>query len=114
MEALMRKVLFEERITSLVNDKIYLLKAPDDTVSPYIEYEILNENGTIYAENTELATGYTIQIDIFTKTSYTSIVNAIKAVMKENGFMKEFGGSVYEQDSKLFHYILRFNYEREE
>jgi hypothetical protein len=114
MEELLRKVLFDERITSLVSNKIYLLKAPDNTMAPYVEYEVLNENGSMFAENEEIGTDYNIQIDIFTKGSYTTIVKAIKSVMKENGFMKEFGGSRYEEDSKLFHYILRFNYESEE
>lgn len=114
MEELLRKVLFDERITSLVSNKIYLLKAPDNTVAPYIEYEVLNENGSLYAENEELATNYTVQIDVFTKGSYTSIVKDIKNLMKENGYMKEFGGSLFEEGSKLFHYILRFNYESEE
>jgi len=114
MEELIRKVLFDERITSLVSNKIYLLKAPDNTVAPYIEYEILNEEGSLYAENQEIGTTYRVQIDVFTKGSYTSIAKAIKNVMKENGFMKEFGGSLYEESSKLFHYILRFNIESEE
>ena len=38
----------------------------------------------------------------------------VKNVMKENDFIKEFGGSLYEENPKLFHYILRFNYESEE
>lgn len=114
MEELLRKNLFDERITSLVNNKIYLLKAPDNTVAPYIEYEVLNEEGSLYAENEEIGTNYRIQIDVFTKGSYTAIVKAIKNVMKENGFMKEFGGSLYEKSSKLFHYVLRFNIESEE
>lgn len=114
MEELIRKVLFDERLTNLVGNKIYLLKAPDNTVAPYIEYEILNENGSLYAENEELATTYIVQIDVFTKGSYTAIVKVIKKLMKENGFMKEFGGSQYEEDSKLFHYVLRFNIENEE
>lgn len=114
MEELLRKVLFDERITSLVSKKIYLLKAPDNTKAPYIEYEVLNENGAMYAENEEVATTYIVQIDVFAKGSYAAIVKAIKNAMKENGFMKEFGGSRYEEDSKLFHYILRFNYESEE
>lgn len=114
MEELIRKVLFDERITNLVGNKIYLLKAPDNTTAPYIEYEVLNEEGSLYAENEEIETNYRIQIDVFTKGSYTVIVKAIKNVMKENEFMKEFGGSRYEEDSKLFHYILRFNYESEE
>ena len=36
MEELLRKILFDERIKSLVSNKIYLLKAPDDTLAPYI------------------------------------------------------------------------------
>lgn len=114
MEELLRKILFDERISSLVSDKIYLLKAPNNTIAPYIEYEVLNEEGSLFAENEEIETNYRIQIDIFAKGSYTAIVKAIKNVMKENDFMKEFGGSLYEKDSKLFHYILRFNYESEE
>ena len=114
MEELIRKVLFDERITNLVGNKIYLLKAPDNTTAPYIEYEVLNEEGSLYAENEEIETNYRIQIDVFTKGSYTAIVKDIKNLMKENEFMKEFGGSRFEEDSKLFHYILRFNYESEE
>ena len=104
MEELLRKILFDERISSLVNDKIYLLKAPNNTIAPYIEYEILNEEGSLFAENEEIETNYRIQIDVFTKGSYASIVKVIK----------EFGGSLYEENPKLFHYILRFNYESEE
>lgn len=114
MEELIRKVLFDARVTNLVGNKIYLLKAPDNTISPYIEYEILNEEGSLFAENIEIKTTYKIQIDIFTKGSYTAIKDIIKKVMKENEFMKEFGGSLYEEDTKLFHYILRFNYESED
>ena len=114
MEELLRSILFDKRIATLVNDKIFLLKAPNNTIAPYMEYELLNEEGSLYAENEEIETNYRIQIDVFTKGSYTSIVKAIKNVMKENRFMKEFGGSLYEEDSKLFHYILRFNYESEE
>ncbi|MBX9184478.1 prohead protease [Clostridium sp. K04] len=114
MEELLRKILFDERISSLVNDKIYLLKAPNNTIAPYIEYEILNEEGSLFAENEEIETNYRIQIDVFTKGSYASIVKVIKNVMKENDFIKEFRGSLYEENPKLFHYILRFNYESEE
>ena len=114
MEELLREILFDERISNLVSNKIYLLKAPDNTTAPYIEYEVLNEEGSLFAENEEIETNYRIQIDVFTKGSYTEIVKAIKNVMKKNDFMKEFGGSVYEKDSKLFHYVLRFNYESEE
>lgn len=114
IEEFIRKVILDKRITDLVGNKIYLLKSPDNTTAPYIEYEILSEQGSLYAENEEIETNYTIQVDIFTKGSYTEIVKNIKEVMKENGFRKEFCGSLYEEKTKLFHYILRFNYESEE
>lgn len=114
MEEFIRKILFDNKVASLVENKIYLLRAPDNTLAPYIEYEVIDEVGSLYAENEEIATTYTAQIDIFTKGSYTAIKNAVKQVMKENGFIKEFGGSTYENDTKLFHYVLRYNFENEE
>lgn len=120
IEELLKEILSNEELILLLgvdkdgNPKQYLLKAPDNTAAPYIEYEILNENGSMYAENEELETTYTIQIDVYTKGSYTKIVKIIKKIMKEKGFLKEFGGSNYEEKSKLFHYVLRFNYESEE
>ena len=75
IEELLKEVLNNEALISLIgvdtnkNPKIYLLKASDNTVAPYIEYEILNENGSMYAENEELETTYTIQIDVYTKGS---------------------------------------------
>lgn len=84
IEELLKEVLSNEELISLLgvdinkNPKLYLLKAPDNTVAPYIEYEILNENGSMYAENEELETTYTIQIDVYTKGSYTKIVKIIK------------------------------------
>lgn len=114
MESKIREGLFDTRLTNLVGNKIYLLKAPDNTIAPYIEYQVLNEEGSLYAENIEIETSNKIQIDIFTNGSYTAIKDAVKEIMKENEFIREFGGSLYEEKSKLFHYILRFNYESEE
>ena len=114
MEELIKTILFDERVSNLVENKIYLLRAPDNVKAPYVEYEILNEQGTLYAENDVIVTGYSVQVDVFTKGSYTSIVKNIKEVMIENGFRREFGGSMYEDKAKLFHYVLRFNYESEE
>ena len=53
MEELLRKVLNNDELISLVgkdkseNPKIYLLKAPDNTSAPYVEYEVLNETGSM-------------------------------------------------------------------
>lgn len=114
MEEKIRKILLSESVNDLIGNNIHLLKAPDNTVAPYVEYEVISENGSLYAENEELYTTYTVQIDIFSEGNYKELVKEIKKVMKENNFLKEFGGSLYEEKTKLFHYILRFNYESEE
>lgn len=120
MEKLIRDILLNDELIDLVgsdksgNPKIYLLRAPDDTTGPYIEYEILDENGSLYAENKELETTYRLQIDIFTKGSYEAIRDKVKEILKEyKEFSKEFGGSNYEKDTKLFHYILRYYIDKE-
>lgn len=114
IEERIRKILLSESVNSLIGENVYLLKAPDNTVAPYIEYEVISENGSLYAENEELYTTYMVQIDIFSEGNYKELVKEIKKVMKDNNFLKEFGGSLYEEKSKLFHYVLRFNYESEE
>lgn len=103
--------MFDKKVANLVNNKIYLLRAPDNTNAPYIEYEVIEEQGSLYAENEEIQTKYTIQIDIFTYGNYIEITEAVKYVMKENDFTKSYGGSSYEEETKLFHYILRFEKE---
>ncbi|WP_238886423.1 hypothetical protein [Clostridium sp. YIM B02551] len=120
MEKMIREILLDPRITELVgldsdnNPKIYLLHAPDNTLAPYIEYEFLDEDGSFYAENKEISTTYRLQIDIYTKGSYTKIKDTIKEVLSEyEDISKEFGGSNFEESTKLFHYILRYNYECE-
>lgn len=120
MEKLVREILLNNELINLVghdsnnNPKIYLLHAPDDTAGPYIEYEVIDENGSLYAEDKEIVTRYRLQIDIFTKGSYESIRDKVKEILKEyKNFSKEFGGSTYEEDTKLFHYILRYNIEKE-
>lgn len=114
MEQLLKTVLFDERLTNLVGENIYLLRAKDNVSAPYVEYEILSEQGYVYSENDEVETHYSIQIDVYTKGDYTEIVKVIKDIMKENEFRREFGGSLYEDKSRLFHYVLRFNYYKEE
>ena len=55
IEELLKEILSNEELISLIgvdrnkNPKVYLLKAPDNTTAPYTEYEILNENGSMYA-----------------------------------------------------------------
>ncbi|WP_017470619.1 hypothetical protein [Amphibacillus jilinensis] len=48
------------------------------------------------------------QIDIFTPGNPNNYAKQAKQLMKEAGFKKNFEHEMYEEDTGLFHYILRF------
>jgi len=114
MENKLRQDLIDNRITTLVgkdtygNPKIYLLSAPEGTVAPYVEYQIVQDSVELFSEGNDDISKHEIQIDLFTKGNYTQIRDAIKEVMKEKDYTKGIGGSLYEKDTKLYHYILRY------
>lgn len=102
-----RQVLSDVEITNLTADKkVYFLHATSPT-TPYLEYEIYDENGEEWAENKEIATTYYIQVDIFSKTDYTNLENLIKEKMINAGFDRSMCADLYE-DTGLYHKAMRF------
>lgn len=114
MESEIRCDLLDKRIVDAVgldknrNPKIYLLNAPEGTLAPYVEYQIVTDRGILFSEGEEQITSYEIQIDIFSKGSYEKIRNTIKEVLKEKNYYRGVCGSMYEKDTKLYHYLLRY------
>ncbi|OLS02883.1 hypothetical protein [Tissierella creatinophila] len=114
MESKIREDLLDNRIINTIgrdkdgNPKIYLLNAPEGTLAPYIEYQIVTDEGILFSEGEEQITSHEIQVDIFSKGSYENIRNAIKEVLKDKGYYRGICGSMYEKDTKLFHYLLRY------
>lgn len=77
--------------------------------TPYLTFFIINDKGEMYADDEEIATGYYIQIDIFSKGSYTDLVEKINKLMKKSGFTRRPSGpESYEDNTKLYHKPLRF------
>ena len=108
-----RQVLNNTEILNLTaNKKVYFLKAIDDATNPlktpYIEYEIYDENGEEWAENREIATNYYVQVDIFSKTDYSDIENKIKEKKLNAGFERSMAADLYEQDTGYYHKAMRF------
>lgn len=60
-----RNVLMDPEITKLTADKrVYQIYAPNAT-APYVTYTFIDEWGAEFAENGEIATNHSIQVDIF-------------------------------------------------
>lgn len=76
---------------------------------PYLTFFTIDDKGELYADNEEIATGYYIQIDVFSKGSYTELVKKINKLMKKSGFTRRPSGPEgYEDNTKLYHKPLRF------
>lgn len=77
--------------------------------STYITFFSYNDKGEEYADDEEIVTGYYMQLDIFSKTSYTNILKQVNKLMKEAGFIrKPAGPELFEDDTKLYHKPVRF------
>lgn len=60
------------------------------------------------ADDDESLTTHFVQVDYFTPYNTIQTKNDIKKYMKQAGFKKNFEHEVFEEDTKLFHVILRF------
>lgn len=76
----------------------------------YITYFCYNEQGEEWAENEEIATGYYIQVDIWSKSNYTALENQIKTLMLTAGFKRSYARDLYENDTGIYHKAMRFIY----
>lgn len=103
-----------KEIIDLTADKrVYLIHATNPS-PPYVTYTFIDEYGAEFAENEEIATNYSIQIDIFSKGDYTELENKIKQIMKSNDFYRTSAFAFYEDDTGLYHKVIRFFYTKTE
>lgn len=78
--------------------------------STYITFFNYLEHGEQYADNEEKATGYYIQVDVWSKNDYTELVEKVKNYMKAAGFIRTSAADLFESDIKIYHKALRFLY----
>lgn len=106
----LKTILGDAEITNLTaNKKVYFLHADEEVKTPYIEYEVIDEQGEEWAENKEIATTYYVQVDIFSKTNYSKIEEKIKEKLINAGFERSMAADLYEKDTELYHKALRFS-----
>jgi hypothetical protein len=78
--------------------------------STYITFFNYLEQGEQYADNEEKATGYYIQIDLWSKNDYTETVQKVKNAMEAAGFKRTSAADLFESDTKTYHKAMRFLY----
>lgn len=76
----------------------------------YITFFFYNEQGALYADDEEIETAYGLQVDVWSKGDYTSLVDQTKSLLKQAGFIRNYAIDLFEEDTKIYHKSLRFNY----
>ncbi|KZR60388.1 hypothetical protein [Pseudobacillus badius] len=76
----------------------------------YITFFEYNEVPALSADNDESLMGNYIQVDVWSKTNYKSLVKEVKVRLKAAGFKYKFGADLFEDDTKIYHRAMRFFY----
>ena len=79
-----------------------------DTDIVFLEY---NQAARMKADDIEVVTKHFYQVDVFSKTDLTDLVNDVRSGLTEVGFMRMFESETYDEDMKMYRSIMRFNYE---
>lgn len=77
---------------------------------PGITYHFYNEQGELYGDGGEIAGSVACQIDIWSTVDYTNLKKQVKAAMKQCGFLFVDASDFFEEDAKVYHCVLIFNY----
>ena len=79
-------------------------------VTPYITFFCYNQQGELFADDIELITGFYVQVDVWSKNDYSSLVDQVKSNMEAAGFIRTTAQDLFEFDTLIFHKAMRFYY----
>lgn len=113
----MRKQLKKDlaQITESLNIPTYYLHKTDTKTitNTYVEYEIINEYPSDFCGDRTFATSYLVQIDVFSKyESAFQLMDDIKENLEQKGYKFTSSYDAYEDNTKLYHFAMRFNYKK--
>lgn len=80
------------------------------TVNSYITFFEYNQRALKHADDEEVRTQYSIQVDVYTKGNPIQLVDKVKEAMKAKGFMRQNEQSTYEVISKTYRKTISFQY----
>jgi hypothetical protein len=80
------------------------------SVFPHITFFEFNQQSALNADDEEDLTAHSIQVDIWSKDDYTNLVIQVKNSLNVIGFRRTNETEFYENDTKIYHKVLRFNF----
>jgi hypothetical protein len=90
---------------------VYFTRPPTFTTLPVISYFEVNNIGSLFADDVEIGSSLTYQVDIWGNSSLTSYANSVNTAMTGLNFVRTLSQDLYEQDTKIYHKVMRFRLE---
>lgn len=80
---------------------------------PSLTFSFINEVGQDFADDQEITTDILCQVDVWSKGDYTELIKQVKVKMKEIEFFRSSEYDDFEEDTRIYHKVLRFNHLKE-
>ena len=77
------------------------------TAPIYITFFEYLAQGESYCDDEEKVEGHYLQIDVWSKGNYNSIVKQTKELLRNAGFRRTFETELFEEDTKIYHKVIR-------
>ncbi len=88
---------------------IYFQVAPDAKQFPRITFFEMTNIGSVFADDTEIASDISLQIDVWSKGNTTDIALEVDRTMKSLAFARDTAADLYEDDTGIYHKAMRFS-----
>lgn len=80
----------------------------DPTYITFFEY---NQMGSMFAEDVEVNTRHSIQVDLWSDDDLTSLIKEVRSLMIAAGFIRNSEAEFFEKETGYYHKSFRFYYE---
>ena len=95
-------------LSTLYGQKFYFEYPPDFLNLPVGSYFEVNNIGNLFADNQEIGSEITFQIDLWGNTSLTNYALGVDSAMTSLDFTRIQSLDLYETDTHIFHKSMRY------
>lgn len=104
----------DELVALLLGQRVYQLAAPKADEYPRITFFEINNSDSQFADDEAYASDVSVQIDVWSKGSTSSIAGEVDKTMKSLGYSRTGAPDFYESDTKVYHKAMRYRRQYEE
>lgn len=95
-------------LATLQGNKFYFHYPPDFTNLPIGSYFELSNLGNLYADDIEAGSEIIFQIDLWGKTSLSTLAQGVDDIMIGLDFNRISSVDLYENNAKIYHKLMRY------